>query len=123
VLQGWLVGDATGLELVRRGINNLRSLGAHARMPYWLSLLADVLARNGLAVDARGTLDGAVVIATVNVDLWWLPEVMRMRAAYDEPSAAIERLRSAARQAAAQGSVALVHRCQADLEALGVRLV
>jgi hypothetical protein len=53
--------------------------------------------------------------------VWWLPEVMRMRAAYDEDQAAVARLRSAAQLAAAHGSVALVKRCQHDLAGRGAR--
>ena len=44
-----------------------------------------------------------------------------MRAAYDERGAAVSRLREAAGLAAAQGSVALLRRCERDLAALGVR--
>mgnify|MGYP003294860011 CR=1 FL=1 len=32
----------TGLDLAQRGIHNLKSTGSFARMPYWLSLLADL---------------------------------------------------------------------------------
>ncbi len=59
-------------------------------------------------------------------DLWWLPEVMRMRAAHDDAAAAFSRLRTAAQMASAQGSVALLRRCERDLTALppaGVRQV
>jgi hypothetical protein len=55
--------------------------------------------------------------------VWWLPEVMRMRAAYDEEQAAIPRLRSAARMASEHGSVALLRRCERDLSTRGVRLI
>ncbi|MDQ1716976.1 MAG: hypothetical protein QOE89_929 [Pseudonocardiales bacterium] len=122
VLQGWSRGDAAGLDLARRGVDNLRSEGSIARMPYWLALLADLSARNGFGEDARGTLDGALVLGAASVDLWWLPEVMRMRAAYEDPSAAIDRLRAAEQRAAEHGSLTLLRRCQADLAALGVRL-
>jgi hypothetical protein len=53
--------------------------------------------------------------------MWWLAEVMRMRAAHDEERAAISRLRSAAQIASAHGSTALLRRCQDDLERRGVR--
>jgi hypothetical protein len=52
--------------------------------------------------------------------VWWLPEVMRMRAAHDQEQAAISRLRSAAQLASAHGSVALVRRCERDLAERGV---
>ena len=44
-----------GSTLARRGIDNLRSEGSFARMPYWLSLLADVLDRAGQRDAARST--------------------------------------------------------------------
>ena len=91
-------------------------------MPYWLSLLADLRARCGQPGAARATLDAALVAGQAHDDLWWLPEVMRMRAAYDDDEAAIARLRSAAQMASAHGSAALLRRCERDLAARGVRL-
>jgi hypothetical protein len=44
-----------------------------------------------------------------------------MRATYDTEQAAISRLRSAAQTASAQGSVALLRRCEHDLAGHGVR--
>jgi len=49
-----------------------------------------------------------------------------MRAAHDDAAAAFSRLRTAAQMASAQGSVALLRRCERDLTALppaGVRQV
>jgi hypothetical protein len=46
ILDGWSRNDASGADLVRRGIASLKSEGAFARMPYWLSLLADRSARD-----------------------------------------------------------------------------
>ena len=97
--------DEPGIGLARQGISNLRSAGSFARMPYWLSLLADLLARNNRPAAARATLDAALAAGQARDDLWWLPEVMRMRAAHDDGEAAGSRLRSAAQMAAAHGSV------------------
>jgi hypothetical protein len=99
---------------------NLKSQGSFARMPYWLSLLADLAARSNQPGAARATLDAAVVAARTREDLWWLPEVMRMRTAFDQEQAAISRLRSAAQLASAHGSTALLRRCERDLAVLGV---
>jgi DNA-binding SARP family transcriptional activator/tetratricopeptide (TPR) repeat protein len=121
ILDGWSRADESGTGLARRGIGNLRAEGAFARMPYWLSLLADLAARHGRPGDARATLDAALAAAKERDDLWWLPEVMRMRAAYDGP-AAVPRLQAAARMAAGHGSVALLRRCERDLAARGARL-
>ncbi len=121
ILDGWLRADGSGLAMVRRGVDNLKAEGSFARMPYWLALLADVLERDGQHDAASATLDAALVTGQAREDLWWLPEVSRLRAAYDDKDAAIARLRHAAAMATAHGSVALVKRCQEDLAARGVR--
>jgi DNA-binding SARP family transcriptional activator/tetratricopeptide (TPR) repeat protein len=121
ILDGWSRSGSSGIDLVRRGIGNLKSEGAFARMPYWLSLLADLSARDNQPAAARATLDAALAAGRVHDDVWWLPEVMRMRAAYDEGQAAIARLRAAAQMASEHGSVALARRCERDLGTLGVR--
>jgi DNA-binding SARP family transcriptional activator len=120
VLDGWSRTDSGGIDLARRGIDNLKSQGSFTRMPYWLSLLAGLLGRDGRPDAARATLDAAHAAAIARDDLWWLPEVMRMRAAYDGEQAAISRLRSAAEVAAAHGSLGLLGRCKQDLQERGV---
>ena len=119
ILDGWSRADGGGLDLAREGIDRLKAQGALARMPYWLSLLADLSARAGQAGAARAILDGALAAGQARDDLWWLPEVMRMRAAHDERPAAVSRLRSAAQMASAHGSVALLRRCEHDLAERG----
>jgi DNA-binding SARP family transcriptional activator len=121
ILDGWSRVGATGTGLAQRGISNLKTEGAFARMPYWLSLLADLLARDGRTAAARATLDAALAAARAHDDVWWLPEVMRMRAVHDDEEAAVERLRAAADLASAHGSVALLRRCQTDLGKRDVR--
>ncbi len=121
ILDGWSGGGAAGMGLAKQGISNLRSQGSFARMPYWLSLLADLQARNGRAGAARATLDAALVAGQAHDDIWWLPEVLRMRAAYDQEQAAVSRLLSAAQMASAHGSIALAWRCERDLAQRGVR--
>jgi ATP/maltotriose-dependent transcriptional regulator MalT len=121
ILDGWSRPDESGFSLVRRGISNLKSEGSFTRMPYWLSLLADLSARHGRLDAARATLDAAMAAAKARDDVWWLPEVMRMRAACDDDDAAISRLRSAARMASDHGSVMLLLRCEQDLAERGVR--
>ncbi|HZC41446.1 MAG TPA: AAA family ATPase [Streptosporangiaceae bacterium] len=122
VLDGWSRADKAGVELARRGIRTLKAQGSFARMPYWLALLAELLAASNRPDAARATLDAALAAARAHDDLWWLPEVMRMRAAYDGEQAAIARLRSAAQVAAGHGSAGLLRRCERDLRARGVRL-
>lgn len=122
VLQGWSRGDEAGIDLVRQGIGNLKSQGAFARMPYWLSLLADLLEGAGQVDSARATLDAALVTGQSHDDVWWLPEVLRMRAALDpDEQSAVSRLRAAAELASAHGSAALLRRCERDIAARSVR--
>jgi DNA-binding SARP family transcriptional activator/tetratricopeptide (TPR) repeat protein len=122
VLDGWSAPSETSADLARRGIDNLRSQGSFARMPYWLSLAAELSTSDNRQADARATLDAALAAGHAHDDVWWLPEVMRMRAAYDDEQAAIARLRSAAQLASAHGSHALLRRCWRDLRRRGVRL-
>lgn len=120
ILDGWSRPDDSGLELAREGIAQLRSEGSLARMPYWLSLLADLLGRRGQPDQARAVLDAAIVTGHAHDDVWWLPEVMRMRSAYDDKTSAVTRLQAAAELASAHGSLALLRRCQGDLASRGV---
>jgi len=118
LLDGWSRPGASGVDLAQAGIGNLKSAGSFARMPYWLSLLADLWERDGRPDAALATLDAALAAGRAYDDLWWLPEVMRMRAARDEAAdKAAVRLTAAVRLASAQGSVALLRRCQRDLAA------
>ena len=117
VLAGWSCGGDTGLDLARRGIDALNSHGALLRMPYWLSLLSDLYERVGEPQRARADLDAATIGALAHDDVWWLPEVMRKRARYDDDADAIVRLENAIRLARSQHSHALVPRCEADLAA------
>jgi DNA-binding SARP family transcriptional activator/tetratricopeptide (TPR) repeat protein len=122
ILDGWSATGGSGIDLARRGISNLRSQGAFARMPYWLSLQADLSIRNHQPDAARATLDAAIAAGHARDDLWWLPEVMRMRAACDdEEQSAVSRLRSAAQLASGHGSVALLRRCDHDLAERGAQ--
>ena len=117
MLAGWSQGGAAGLDLARRGVEALNGQGALLRMPYWLSLLSDLYERNGEPQRARADLDAATVVAIAHDDVWWLPEVMRRRARYDDDVDAIVRLEAAVRLAREQHSHALVVRCEADLAA------
>ena len=73
ILEGWAVGGADGIALIRKGIDRLRSQGAYIRMPYWLSLLADTLIKDRREDEARAVLDAALVAAEQRDDRWWLP--------------------------------------------------
>ena len=115
VLEGWARGGEAGLTQVRDGIARLRSLGSHARMPYWLCLLSSTLEGVGRREEAAAVLDGATIDAEQRHDRWWLPEVLRRRAALAQGPAAGALLRRACELAREHGSRALESRCMADL--------
>ena len=115
VLGGWQRGGAEGIADIRRGIENLRRQLCLARMPYWLSLLADAQARGGAVAEAVATLDAAHTSASSRGDLWWLPEIIRMRAAQAVGEHRVELLDAALALAERQGSRALIDRVRADL--------
>ena len=114
VLGGWARDDAPGTARMEQGLARLRAARAFSRMPYWLSLLAQ---RSG-PERARAVLDSAVVSARARDDRWWLPEVLRQRAAFRSGENAANALREALAMADQQGSVPLAERCRLDLVAL-----
>jgi len=115
VLEGWLTRGTAGIARIRTGIDNLKAQNAFARMPYWLSLLADTLPDDH---DAAATLDAALVMANSREERWYVPELMRRRAAYDVPEQAIRRLAAAVDIAGRQDSGTLLLTCERDLARL-----
>jgi hypothetical protein len=59
ILDGWSCTGESGIGLARRGIDNLRSQGTFARLPYWLSLFAGMSARSYRPDAAWAILDAA----------------------------------------------------------------
>jgi predicted ATPase len=115
VLDGWVSGGDQGVARIQEGIDRLRSQGAYARMPYWLSLLADLLLGCGRAEAARAVLDAAWAAAEERDDRWWLPEVLRRRAQLQPSDQAVASLQGAIGLAEQQLSRTLESRCRADL--------
>ncbi len=115
ILEGWATGGEVGVTRIRDGISRLRSLGAFARMPYWFCLLSSALEAVGRPDEAAAVLDGAIVDAQQRHERWWLPEVLRCRAAFEEGRGADTLLRRACELALKHGSHALESRCRTDL--------
>ncbi|MGZ4502668.1 MAG: ATP-binding protein [Nocardioidaceae bacterium] len=111
IIDGWLRGGPAGLELVDSGIARLRAEHSMARMPYWLSLRAEVLVGEHRLDEARTALDAARICAASNGDTWWLPEVLRARAVLADGAQRDRLLDTARGLARRQGSRALVDRC------------
>ena len=90
ITAGWGRGGAQGLAEALQGVNNLKAKGAFLRMPYWLSLVAELYRQTGRPEAARGTLDAALAGGQARSELWWLPEILRLRAAFDDPGPAAD---------------------------------
>ena len=115
ILDGWVTGGARGEALIRQGIDRLRTLHAEARLPFYLSLLAEVLIDSGRPAEASRVLAGARSLAEAHGDRWWLAELWRLDAGLHpgpEGEAMLERAATIARE---QGSRALELRAVTDL--------
>jgi DNA-binding SARP family transcriptional activator len=123
VLSGWRSGGAHGIARMRQGLANLSSGHSFARMPYWLSLLAEAHLGHGDQDAARASLDAAQVAAAHHDERWWLPEVLRQSAALQPVTEAHATLQRAVEIAAGQSSLVLLRRCQDDLAALAAPAV
>jgi predicted ATPase len=80
-----------GLADVRQGLEGYRATGAELALPYYLSFLADGLARTGQKAEALAALEEAFAAAYRCHDLFHEPELFRLRGelrAGDDPAAA-----------------------------------
>ncbi|MEO5653304.1 MAG: AAA family ATPase [Marmoricola sp.] len=115
VLTGWLHGGEAGIRMARQGVERLEQEGSLARMPYWLWLVAELHRGDGDTAAALGILDAADAIASNNRDVWWLPEVLRSRAALSPTMRALVDLRRGVTLARQHESLSLLERCATDL--------
>jgi DNA-binding SARP family transcriptional activator len=84
LLTGWADGERRPEEAVTvidASLTRLDQQRAQARRPYYLSLLAETLARAGDHVRAKAVLDGAIALALERVELWWLPALYLQQSA------------------------------------------
>jgi DNA-binding SARP family transcriptional activator/predicted ATPase len=89
IVQGWAVSKERpqeGVAMIRQGLANLRGLGAEARRPYYLSLLAEGLLHAGQQDEARAVVDAALATAAQNRDVWWLADLHRLRGVLSDDS-------------------------------------
>ncbi|MGH3423858.1 MAG: ATP-binding protein, partial [Nocardioidaceae bacterium] len=113
ILTAWAGGGTA--STIETSIRTLRAKRSHARTAYWLSLLADVHHRSGRTDAERAALDAATVAAHTYDDVWWLPEVMRRRAALGPAEDAVAGIERALALSVTHSSHALADRCRADL--------
>lgn len=122
VLTGWaraMTGDARGVQTAVDGLASYEELGERSLRPTLRAIAAHACIEHG---DPRGQelLDAAEADATSRHEIWWLPEIVRLRAvatrATGGPSAAAqvaELLDRAEALAEEQGSTRLLARVRA----------
>jgi predicted ATPase/DNA-binding winged helix-turn-helix (wHTH) protein len=71
---------AEGIDDLQRAIAEFRAINHLARMPYYLSAVANALARRGSFGDAETTIRAALDIARAQNEGWYLPEIVRIQA-------------------------------------------
>ncbi len=84
VLQGsstaWQDGHlAEGIDQLRHGLQAWHATGAEAFRPYYLSLLAEALARAGDITEGLAVVSEAQAAAEQHDERWWQPELLRIR--------------------------------------------
>jgi tetratricopeptide (TPR) repeat protein len=89
-LIGWARGQThphDGVLMIREALYRLDARRAQARRPYYLSLLAETLARAGNRNAAGSTLDAAINMALDRGDVWWLPALYLQKSELEPPAA------------------------------------
>jgi predicted ATPase len=71
---------AEGIEVLEQTIADCHAIGHIARLPYFTSVLAEALARQGRLPEAEARIREAIEMATRGNDNWSFPELLRVRA-------------------------------------------
>lgn len=71
---------AEGIEVLEHTIAQCHAIGHIARLPYFISVLAEALARQGRLSEAEARSLEAIEMATQGKDNWSFPELLRIRA-------------------------------------------
>jgi DNA-binding SARP family transcriptional activator/tetratricopeptide (TPR) repeat protein len=116
ILEGRTLGGATGEALIREGLDGLKRAHAGTRMPFWLSLLAEVLITSGREREAARILMQARDWGEQHGDRWWLPEVLRMLASIHGGREAVQLRAQAIDVAREQESRVLELRISRDID-------
>ena len=116
ILEGRTLGGAAGEALIREGIDGLQRGHAGTRMPYWLSMLAEVLITSGQQAEAARILMRAHDWGEEHGDRWWLPEVLRLLASIHSGREAVQLRTQAMEVTREQGSRVLELRISRDID-------
>ncbi|QBI19303.1 SARP family transcriptional regulator [Egibacter rhizosphaerae] len=115
ILAGRARGGPAGEAEIREGIDRLRAQHAGTRMPFWWSLLAEVLAETGRRQEASRVLGMARETAAAHGDRFWIAELWRLDGILHSDPVGRELLKQALEVAAGQRALALELRAAIDL--------
>jgi predicted ATPase len=100
---------AEGIKDLERAVAECRAMGHMARLPHYIGVLADALARQGRLSEAEATIRDALDLATHQNDRWCVPELLRIEALIrgaggqpDEPEAMLNKSMALAEEVGAQ---------------------
>jgi predicted ATPase len=83
IIVQWAIGSMhpgpAELSALRQAIDEYCATGARLRLPYYLSLLADIYAKAGQPAEALATIDEALTVSTKQNERWWDAELYRLR--------------------------------------------
>ncbi len=105
IMLGWAMVEtgevAAGIAEAERGINAWQATGADVAGPYYFSPLASGCQRAGQHERARDLVERGMAQAERSGEVWWLAELLRLRAAWQpqpEAEAALRRALQIARR-------------------------
>jgi predicted ATPase len=72
-----------GVAIMQDGLAGSELIGTVRYRPFFMSLLARAYLDDGKVEQARGILDAALELTEPRGNLWWVPELRRLRALCD----------------------------------------
>ncbi|MDI7862695.1 winged helix-turn-helix domain-containing protein [Rhizobiaceae bacterium n13] len=78
----WLLqsGDASGLAILRRALEELLAVGFRMRCPFYIGVYAAGLGEHGDLVAGRAAIDEAISLSASTGEIWCMPELLRIKA-------------------------------------------
>ncbi len=82
ILHGWALVEqgslSEGVDQMRKGLDDFRASNSEARLPYYLTLLAEAYGNKGQVKEALKHLGEALVFSEKNNDVWYDAETYRL---------------------------------------------
>jgi predicted ATPase len=83
MIRGWAVAEqgypSEGIQQIQQGLAACHTMGIQLWIPYFLSLLAEAYSKDNQYEQALLALHEALVLAEKTGEVWWLPEIYRLK--------------------------------------------